>query len=130
MGTIEPGPGHAAIIERGWPILLRMIELDVGQALTIQDRDVLAVEATEGTDAMIERTGTYCRSPGWALLKTSSADHDMRSDVPTIGPETVARVAEAGGRLIAVGAGRVIMLDKGAVIEAANRHGIALLGVE
>ena len=78
---------------------------------------------------MIERAGALCRKKGWVLLKTSRPDHDMRADVPTIGVETVQNLAALGGRCIAVGAGRVILIDKPRVIEAADRLKVAVVGV-
>jgi DUF1009 family protein len=107
-----------------------MLELDIGQAMAVRERDVVAVEAVEGTAAMIERAGALCRSPGWTLLKTSRPDHDMRADVPTIGAETVEQVARAGGGCIALGAGRVILIDKPKVLAKADELKIAIVGVE
>jgi hypothetical protein len=90
---------------------------------------VLAVEAIEGTAALIERAGSLCKKNGWTLLKTAADDHDMRADVPSIGVKTIEQVAKAGCRCIAVGTGRVILLDAPAVIDAANSAGVSLIGV-
>ena len=95
----------------------------------MRDRDVIAVEAVEGTDAMIERAGALCQSRGWTLLKTAKADHDMRADVPTIGLATIERAAKAGCGCIALGAGRVILVDKPAVLAAADQMKIAIVGI-
>jgi DUF1009 family protein len=97
--------------------------------MAVRDRDVIAVEAVEGTDAMIERAGTLCSAPGWTLLKTAKSDHDMRADVPTIGLATIERASRAGCGCIAVGAGRVILVDKPAVLAAADDRRIAVVGV-
>ncbi len=64
--------------------------MDIGQTITIKDGTVIAVEAIEGTDACIERTGELCRRGGWTLVKVSKPNQDMRFDVPTIGPQTIA----------------------------------------
>ena len=93
------------------------------------DRDVLAVEAIEGTAALIERAGSLCKKKGWTLLKTAADDHDMRADVPSIGTKTIEQVAAAGCSCIALGSSRVILLDAPAVIEAANKAGVAIVGV-
>lgn len=130
MGAIELARGERADLEFGWPLLERIVTLDIGQAIAVRDRDVIAVEAVEGTDRMIDRAGDLCRARDWSLLKTAKADHDRRADVPAIGVETVERVARAGGRCIAIGAGRVILLDRPAVVAAADREGIALVGIE
>jgi DUF1009 family protein len=130
MGTVAPDSMQAADVEFGWPLLRDVVALDVGQAIAVRDRDVIAVEAVEGTDRMIDRAGALCRAKGWTLLKTARADHDMRADVPSVGVETIERLARAGGGCLALGAGRVILIDRPAVIEAANRLGVAVLGVE
>lgn len=125
----QPTEQQRADIEFGWRLLQQMVEIGVGQSMAVRDRDVIAVEAIEGTDRMIERAGQLCRAKGWTLLKTSSEKHDMRADVPTIGAQTIENLKRAGGGCIAVGAGRVILVDKPAVLEAANKAGIAVVGM-
>ena len=95
----------------------------------MRERDVIAVEAVEGTSALIERAGKLCKAKGWTLLKTASASHDMRADVPTIGVETIEQLSNAGAGCIALGAGRVILIDKPKVLEAAEKAKIAIVGV-
>lgn len=129
MTRRTPSAGDLADIEFGWPILVEMLRLDIGQAITIRMRDVVAVEAIEGTDRMIERTGQLCRDKGWSLLKGARAGHDNRSDVPTIGPDTVRNVHKAGGRCIALAAGAVIIIDKPATLKLADELGVAVWGV-
>ena len=85
-------------------------------------------EAIEGTDAMIDRAGALAKGRSWTLFKTSAANHDRRGDVPVIGPETIARVAQNGGKTVAVGAGRVILLEAEKVRSEANRLGVRLWG--
>jgi len=128
-GATRPSDAAQADIDFGWPLLASVVELHVGQAMAVRDRDVIAVEAVEGTDGMIERAGTLCRARGWTLLKTAARDHDMRADVPSIGTRTIELAAARGCRCIAVGAGRVILLDRDAVVRAADRAGIAVVGV-
>ena len=129
MGSVTPSSAQQADIAFGWPIISQVCELDVGQASAVRDRDTIAVEAVEGTDAMIDRASTLCRSRGWTLLKTSSGNHDRRADVPTIGVATIERLAKAGGTCLALGVARVILIEKPLVIAAANRLGVALVGV-
>jgi DUF1009 family protein len=111
-------------------VLREVVRLDVGQAMVVRDRDVIAVEAVEGTTGVIERAGALCRAKGWTLLKTAHPRHDMRADVPTIGVETVEQLADAGGGCIAVGAGRVILIDRPRVLEVADRRKVAIVGIE
>jgi DUF1009 family protein len=128
MGRVQPDAASMADVDFGWPLLLQAVELDIGQSMAVRDRDVIAVEAIEGTDAMIERAGQLCRARGWTLLKTAKVAHDRRADVPTIGVSTIERVAAAGCRCIAVGSGQVILVDRAAVVQAADRLGVAILG--
>lgn len=116
-------------ISAGWQIAKTMGGLDIGQAITIKDGTIIAVEAIEGTDACIARTGELCRRGGWTLVKVSKPDQDMRFDVPTIGPQTIQRVHEAGGAAIAIEADKTILLDSEETIQLADRLGIALVAM-
>lgn len=129
MGRISLSAVQQRDVDFAWPMLRSIVNLGVGQAITVRECDVIAVEAMEGTDAMIDRSAILCRTGGWTLLKTAHDSHDMRADVPTVGVPTLERIAAAGGRLLVLGAGKVIMLEKPRMIEAANRLGIALLGI-
>jgi hypothetical protein len=106
-----------------------MLRLDVGQAIVIRSRDVIAVEAVEGTDRMLERAGSLCASGNWTLLKGARAGHDRRADVPVIGPDTIEKMHKHGGRCIALAAGDVIIIDKAKTLELADRLGIAVIGL-
>lgn len=125
----EPTAAQQADIDFARPLLRRVIELDIGQSMAVKDRDVIAVEAIEGTDAMIGRAGELCRHGGWTLLKAAGPAKDRRFDVPTIGMGTIAALKAAGASCLAVEAGAVILIDRPAVIEAAERAGIAVVGV-
>ena len=129
MGRVKPSAQQQADIDFAWPLLLRAVEIGIGQSIAVRERDVIAVEAVEGTDAMIDRAGALCRVKGWVLLKTASGGHDMRADVPTIGVETIEHAAQAGCGCIAVGVGRVILIDMPSVLAAADRMGIAVVGL-
>lgn len=129
MGRVRPSREAQGDVDFGWPLLERVVELDIGQSMAVRDRDVVAVEAVEGTDALIDRAGSLCRAKGWTLLKTAKTTHDMRADVPTVGVQTIERLAAAGARCLGLGAGRVIMVDRPSVIATADRLGIALVGV-
>lgn len=124
----QPTATQQKDIEIAWPILMRMNDLDIGQAVAIKNTDVIAVEAIEGTDAMIHRAGELSRKPGWLLAKGAPASKDPRFDVPTIGVQTIENLAKAGGTGLLVTAGRVILLDKPEVIAAADRLGITIVG--
>lgn len=129
MTERKPTAGQKTDIDFGWPMLLELLKLDIGQAVTIRECDVVAVEAVEGTDRMIERTGSLCRSPGWVLLKSARSGHDRRADVPTVGPTTVELVHKHGGRAIALGAGDVIVIDKPRTLTLADKLGVSVFGM-
>jgi DUF1009 family protein len=115
-------------IEFGWPIVKKLTELDIGQAIAVREKEVLAVEATEGTAEMIERAGQLCKSGGWTLIKASRPRQDMRFDVPCVGPDTIRGLAKNGGKCLVVEAGKTIIIDKPETIQLANQLGIAILG--
>lgn len=125
----KPTASQRADIDFGWPILKEMLRLDIGQSIVVRGRDVIAVEAVEGTDRMIIRAGELCRAGGWTMLKAARAGHDRRSDVPTIGPGTIRNLHSAGGRCIAVAAGDVIIIDKPETLALAERMGVAIVGL-
>jgi DUF1009 family protein len=124
----EPGGAIAADIEFGWPIVKRMAEIDIGQAIAVKEREVIAVEAIEGTAEMIERAGRLCRAGGWTLLKAAKAKQDMRFDVPCVGPDTIRALSENGGKCLVVEAGKTIIIDKQQTIELAKELGIMIAG--
>ncbi len=126
----QPTAAEIGDVVFGWSLLTKTSELDIGQAIAVRQRDVISVEAVEGTDAMIARTGELCPRGGWTLLKTSSPDHDTRSDVPTIGERTIRNAADAGCSCIALGAGEVILADRPKVLAAADAAGIAIVGID
>ena len=100
-------------------------ELDVGQGAVVQQGLVLAVEAAEGTDAMLTRCGPLRRDGGGGVLvKTSKPQQDRRLDLPVIGVSTVEAAAAAGLAGIAVVAGGALVHDSGAVADAADRLGL------
>ncbi len=129
MTSTKPSANQRADIEFVWPLLTELLRLDIGQSLTVRDRDVISVEAVEGTDKMITRTGELCRRGGWTLVKGARAQHDRRSDVPTVGIQTLENMHKHGGTCLAIAAGDVIMLDRFAMLERADELGISIVGV-
>jgi DUF1009 family protein len=124
-----PTPEQKADINFVWPLLTQTLRLDIGQSIAVRERDVIAVEAVEGTDRMIERVGQICRSKSWTLCKGARAGHDRRSDVPTVGVKTLENLHAAGGRCLALAAGDVIMLDKAKMIDLAEELGVVIVGI-
>ncbi len=131
LTRVRPDPMALADIERGVAVVLALGGADVGQGAVVQQGIVLAVEAVEGTDAMIARCATLARSgPGGVLVKLAKPGQDRRADLPTIGPETVRRAAAAGLRGIAVEAGGTILAERSETIAIAEAAGLFLVGLD
>ncbi len=127
--TRTPPPGGVwEDVEFGWRIARGSADLDIGQTIAIKDRDIIAVEAMEGTDAMIRRAGRLCRVGGWTMVKVARGKQDMRFDVPTIGPGTLRNLKDAKCICLVVEAGRTFIVDKPATVALADKLGIALVG--
>ena len=116
-------------IEYGAVIVRDLGRHDVGQTVLVKEGMVLAVEAFEGTNAAIKRGGKL-GGKGAVIFKGAREGHDMRFDVPVIGLKTVKMMKSAGVTALAFQAGRQIVLDRASVVSYANRHGLALVGVE
>jgi DUF1009 family protein len=127
MTRRQPGDDQWNDIRFGWEICKQISSMDIGQSIAVRDRDVIAVEALEGTNAMIERAGQLCKV-GWTLIKVANKDQDMRADVPSVGTTTIEKLAAAGASCLVLEAGKTIMLEKQKVLEAADRHKIVVVG--
>jgi DUF1009 family protein len=130
LGRHQPTAGQRADIQFALPIVARMGELDIGQAVAVKDCEVIAVEAIEGTDAMIRRAGELCKNGQWVLVKTAKPKQDVRFDVPTVGLQTIESLRQARAACLALQAGKVILIDKPQFLEAADRAGIAVIGID
>lgn len=129
-GAVEPDRVALDDIERGIEAARGIGALDIGQAAVVQQGLVLAVEAIEGTDAMLARCGELCREGlGGVLVKTTKPGQEARADLPTIGVGTVDAAVTAGLRGIAVEAHGALVIDREAVARAADAAGIFVIGV-
>lgn len=117
-------------IDFGWVLAKEMGRLDVGQSVAVKERAVLAVEAIEGTDRAIARAGELCPAGGFVVVKVAKPQQDMRFDVPTVGCSTVETMRRAGGRVLAVEAGKTIVIDEAETVRLADRYGISIVAVE
>jgi DUF1009 family protein len=122
----RPTPAEERDVAVGWDLAREMGRLDVGQSVMVRERAVLAVEAIEGTDRAIERAGELCSRSGFVVVKVAKPGQDRRFDVPTVGPATVEAMRRAGGRVLAVEAGRTILLDEAETVALADRYGITI----
>jgi DUF1009 family protein len=135
LGAKAPSAEDRADIESGFTVVQELGRLDIGQAAVVAGGHVLAVEAAEGTDAMLDRcaelraTGRNTRRvPAGVLVKAPKPGQEERIDLPTIGPETVRKAAAAGLAGIAVVAGRALIAERNATIAAADKLGLFLVG--
>jgi DUF1009 family protein len=130
LTVTAPDAAAMADVQRGLAVLAALGTADIGQACVVQQGIVLAVEAVEGTDAMLGRIAGVARpGPGGVLVKIAKPGQDRRADLPTIGTATIENAAGAGLRGIAFEAGGTILTDRAAMIEAADRTGIFLVGI-
>jgi DUF1009 family protein len=116
-------------VRRGVAMARLVSEAGIGQSVVIRHGAVTAVEAVEGTTDAIRRGGRLA-GPGAAVVKAVARSHDYRFDTPAIGPETIQAAAEANVAVVAVEAGRVLVVERAATIAAADRARLALVGVE
>lgn len=127
LGCRAPSLSEWEDIEFGIEVAKRVTEAGIGQAVAVRDRAVVAVEAAEGTDAMIRRAGKI--ASGCVVVKMSWPDQDERFDVPAVGPGTIEVMRKAKARVLACEAGRTIIVRKRDTIALADEAGIAVVGV-
>lgn len=127
----EPDEAAWSDIQRGIDVLKHLGPVDVGQGIAVQEGLVLAVEAIEGTDAMIARAGALARAgSGPILVKISKPGQERRADMPTVGPDTVKNAVAAGFRGVAVEAGSTLLLEVERARALAEEAGLFLVGVD
>jgi DUF1009 family protein len=129
IGKIPPTEEQLGDIAFGWPIAKAIGDLDIGQTVVVRGRAVLAVEAIEGTDAAIRR-GSALGEKGATVVKVAKPRQDLRFDVPTVGPDTLATLVECGVGVLALEAGRTVILEREAIAATADDHGISIVGVD
>ncbi|PXA04753.1 DUF1009 domain-containing protein [Coraliomargarita sinensis] len=130
-GLMTPGKLKAEpdYIDHGIQIAKSVSELDIGQGCVVRKGTVLAVEAYEGTDPMLQRAGTF-KTDGLIFVKTVKHNQDYRFDVPVFGERTLEVMHASGIQTAALEAGRVIMLDKAQLLKTAREMKIELLGFQ
>ena len=113
-------------VDLGWKIGKEIARLDVGQTVIVKNGTIVAVEAFEGTNETIKRGGELARN-GAIMVKVPKPNQDLRFDVPVIGVETIRIAAEAQLRVIAVEAGKTLLLERDAIVDLANRFRISIV---
>lgn len=115
-------------IALGMKVAALLGSADVGQTVVVRQGIVLAVEAVEGTDAAIRRAGQL-GGDGSVIVKRSKPAQDTRFDLPAVGPRTLAAMKDAGASVLAIEAGRTLLLEADVLAREAERSGIAVIGV-
>ena len=122
-----PSDDELADARLGWELAGELGRLDIGQALVVKGKAVLAVEAMEGTDACIRRGGELAGGEGAVVVKRCKPAQDRRFDLPSVGEQTVEVMAGAGASCLVIEAGRTLVFDRGPMVDRADRAGICVL---
>jgi DUF1009 family protein len=132
LGRHRMSARHADDVALGLDIVARLAPFDVGQAAIVEQGRVLAIEAVEGTDAMLRRIAKLREARGGAggvLVKRPKPGQELRVDMPAIGPNTVARAAEAGLAGLAVAAGATLAAERADLVRSADECGVFVSGI-
>ena len=130
MGKISPQESHLRDIKIGFEIARNIGKYDIGQSLVIEDGLIIALEAVEGTTAMINRASKYKKSRSSAILiKVLKYNQEKRIDRPTIGVKTIKQIAKSGFAGIVAEANEVLIIDYEKTIETADKNNIFIQGV-
>jgi DUF1009 family protein len=125
-----PDASEAADIEYGRKVARQIAGLDLGQTVVIRERACVAVEAMEGTDETVERAARITGGQRLVLVKVSKPNQDMRFDVPVVGLPTVEAMKRANATALAIDARRTLLMDRQAMLAAADAAGIAIQAFE
>jgi hypothetical protein len=126
----KPSAEEERDIRYGRRIANVLAGLDVGQSVAISDGACVAVEAMEGTDAMLERAASLVNGKPLRLVKVSHRRGHLLFDVPVAGPGTIEVMQKTGTTALAVDAGRTLLLDREEMLKRANQYEIAIIGYE
>ena len=139
LGPLLPAPGVLTArsptgeeqrdIDYGYGIARELGRLDLGQSVVVSDGACVALEAMEGTDAIVTRAASLVNGRPLTLVKLAKPGQDLRFDIPVVGPATLENMIRANVRVLAIEAGKTLMIDKDELIETANEHRIAIVAV-
>jgi len=122
----QPTAEEERDIDFGWPLAKELGKLDIGQCLVVRNGAVVAVEAIEGTDETIRRGGKLARKQA-VVIKVSKPIQDLRFDLPAVGEETIETMHEVKAAVLAIEAGKTILLDREATIRLANKYRMVIV---
>jgi len=117
---------ESADIEYAGAIARELAGRDIGQAVAVKNKTVIAMEAVEGTDEMIVRAGVLSKK-GFVVAKVARPEQDMRFDIPLVGLETVEAIINAGGTALAIESDKTLLIDKDEIIKLADEKGLAIV---
>ena len=120
---------QVADVAFGWKLAKELGRLDIGQTVVVKNRAPLALEAIEGTDECIRRAGRLCPAGGMTVIKVAKPEQDLRFDMPTVGIGTLESLRTAGARVLAIEAGRTILVDRAELTAFAESSGITIASV-
>ena len=123
----KPSKKEVEDIQFGWETLETLGMLDIGQCVVVKNRVIVSVEAVEGTDEAITRGGKL-GGKGVVVIKRTKPHQDLRFDLPAIGPQTIQTMVSVQATVLAIEAGRTVIIDREDVLSQANEAGIAIVG--
>ncbi len=118
-----------ADVDYGRPIAHRIASMDIGQTIVVRDRAVVAVEAMEGTDAVILRAGELVNRENLTVIKVGKPKQDMRFDIPVVGLSTVKTMIRSGATALVIDAGRTLVFDREEFVKTADEHKVAVVAL-
>lgn len=121
---------EAKDVQYGRRVAKEVARMDIGQAVVVRDQACVAVEAMEGTDAMIRRAASVTDNQRMTVIKVSKPQQDMRFDVPVVGVPTVRLMAEVNVSALAIDANKTLLLDRAKLVEVADRERIAIVAYD
>jgi DUF1009 family protein len=122
-------PSEKSDVDYGRPIAQRIASMDIGQTIVVRDRAVVAVEAMEGTDAVIRRAGELVHHKNLTVIKVSKPKQDMRFDIPVVGLPTLENMIASGATALVIDAQRCLVIDKEEFVEMADKHDVAIVAL-
>ncbi len=117
-------------VEFGRPVAHQIAAMDIGQTIVVRDRAVVAVEAMEGTDAVISRAGELVSRKNLTVIKVSKPKQDMRFDIPVVGISTLETMIASGATALVIDAGRTLVFDREEFLGKADSHNLAVVALE
>jgi len=123
----HPSGAQKLDIDFGFKVAKKIAELDIGQTVIVKEKAIIAVEAIEGTDKAIIRSGQLNKD--CVVVKVARSNHDMRFDVPTVGLTTIKSMTKASASVLVIEAGKTLVLEKEAMISEADEAGICIIAV-